>query len=181
MDLSTENVEVTQPEIVDEPVEQVTQPAESKEVKQEETKSFTQSQLDEMIEKRLFRQRETISKEKETELNNLKASYEDKLKSYESDHKALAESLQEKELELTRVRYGIKEEKYEEARVLQEFKMSKDSSLTADEALKLVLDERPDYKESTVKQVGIEITKDTVDAKPLYSDELLKMYPWLAN
>ena len=71
------------------------------------------------------------------------------------------------ESELTRIRYGIKEDKYEEVLALQEFKMSKDTDLSEEDSLKTVLDERPDYVESTIKNIGIEIKND-VKETPLY-------------
>jgi hypothetical protein len=175
--------QVTQEVTQEQPVEEVkadqeTQPEDQKEEVQEEVKQLTQKQIDEIIEKRLSRQKESFQKEKEELLALKEAEVSEKLKSYETDTKTLAEQVKLKDSELTRLRYGIKEDKFDEVLALREFKMKKDPALTEEDALKTVLEERPDYMEKTIKNIGIEIKQDTNEV-PLYSDHLLNMFPFL--
>jgi hypothetical protein len=181
MELENQVVEKQEVQAVEETkeVEQETQPVEkTEETKDEVVKTFTQKELDDIIDRRIKRLKESSEKEKESVLTQKEQEYQEKLKSYESDRNLLAEQLKERELELQRVQYGIKKEAYEEALLLKEFKMKKDESLTDEEALKLVLKERPDYKDKLTEPIGIELSNKPTEV-PLYSESLLNMYPYL--
>ena len=164
-------------EMVSEEVSQETQP-EQKEEEKNDTKTFTQKDIDDILKRRLSRQEETLLKQQETLLAQKESELTDKLKSIESDTQKLAEALKQKDTELTRLRFGIKEDKFDEVLALTEFRMKKDPELTEEAALKSVLEERPDYIEKTIKQIGIEIKQDVKEI-PLYSEQLLNMYPFL--
>lgn len=157
---------------------QETQPEIKKDEVKDEVKQLTQKQIDEIIEKRLTRQKESFQKEQEALIAQKEQEWQQKLKSYETDTKTLAEQIKLKDTELTRMRFGIKEDKFDEVQALKDFRMKKDPTLTEEVALKSVLEERPDYVEKTIKQIGIEI-KSEVKETPLYSEEMLRMYPYL--
>ena len=183
MELENQVVETQESTQVEQPVEEVktdqeTQPEQPKTEVKEEVKQLTQKQIDEIIEKRLSRQKESFQKEQESLLTQKEQEWQEKLKSIETDTKTLAEQVKLKDSELTRIRHGIKEDKYEEALQLKEFKMSKNPDLSDEDALKTVLEERPDYVEKTIKQIGIEINSD-VKETPLYSEDMYRMYPFL--
>lgn len=167
---TVENVEVS---------EQETAPVEKEEVT-EEIKTFTQQELDEIVSKRLARAQTSFTKELEAAINTKDTEYAEKLKSIETDTQTMAEQLKVKESELTRLSYGIKKDKYDEVLALKEFRMSKEPNLSEEDVLKSILDERSDYLESTIKNIGIEIKND-VKETPLYSEEMLRMYPYLRN
>lgn len=161
---------------------QDTQPEQTKnEEKKEVIKSLTQEEIDSIIERRLSRQKEALTKEAEALLNAKEKEYQAKLETMEADTKKLAEEIKNKDSELTRVRYGIKEDLYDEVLALRDFRMKKDPNASEDEVLKSILEEHPDYVESSVKHIGIEITSDEVKAENLYSDNLIRMYPWLGK
>jgi DNA repair exonuclease SbcCD ATPase subunit len=166
-------------EEVNEGVEQEAKPVEKiEETKDTEIKTFTQDELDEIVKKRLSRQQASFEKERESILAEKENEWQEKLKSIESDTQNMASELQQTKSELTRRQYGIKEEKYDEVLALKEFKMNKNPELSEEDALKGILEEHSDYVENTIKNIGIEIKNDTKET-PLYSEEMLRMYPFL--
>lgn len=182
VETTTAEVEVkeTQPvqEVKEEVSKQDTQPEPTEE--KEEIKSFTQKELDELIERRLSRQYSSFVKEKEEAITAKATELTEKLTTYESDNKALAEEVQKSQAELTRLRFGIKEDTYEEVLALKEFRMGKNPDLTEDQVLQAIIDERPDYKTQSIQNIGIEI-KRTEEPGQEYSDQLIKQFPWLAK
>lgn len=150
----------------------------SKEQVKTEEKRFTQTELDEIIERRLFRANEKFTKEKESLLVEKEKEYSEKLKSIESEKLSTLETLKKTELENIRLRYSIKEDKFDEVLALRDFKVNKDPKLDPIEALQIVLNERPDYADSKISQIGIEITQ----SKPVqerYTRDLMSQYSFL--
>jgi len=178
MELENQEIQAKETIVVEEKSTQETQPEIKKDEVKEEVKTLTQKQIDDIIEKRLARQKESFQKEQESLIAKKEQELSEKLKTYETDTKTLAEQIKLKDSELTRLRYGIKEDKYDEVLALKDFRMKKDPSQSEEDALKSVLLERPEYIEKTIKQIGIEIKQDAQEI-PIYSDEILRMYPFL--
>jgi len=157
---------------------QETQPETKKEEAKEEVKQLTQKQIDEMIEKRLSRQKEAVQREWEAKIAQKELELSEKLKTIEAENKTVKENLTKKDLEITKLQYNIKEDKFDEALALRDLKISKNPSLDPTEALKTVLKENPQYSKVNINQIGIEVT-NTKDSPKRYDDNLSSLHSFL--
>lgn len=131
---------------------------------------FTQDQVDEVVAKRLAREREAIAKKLGVESYD---KVDDFLQTYESITKeketvlqelsATKESLVDKEFRLTALSVGVKPEHLDRAVKLAKTELSDD--VTIDKALDIVLEDFPMLKggEQPVRKVGAETRNDVVE------------------
>lgn len=131
---------------------------------------FTQDQVDEVVAKRLAREREAIAKklgvESYDKVDDFLQTYESVTKEKEQVLEELSttkESLVDKEFRLTALSTGVKPEHLDRAVKLAKTELSDD--VTIDKALEIVLEDFPMLKggEQSIRKVGAETRNDVVE------------------
>ena len=131
---------------------------------------FTQDQVDEVVAKRLAREREAIAKklgvESYEKVDSFLDSYQNTIAEKDkvlTELEQTKESLVDKEFRLTALSTGVKPEHLDRAVKLAKTELSDD--VTIDKALEIVLEDFPMLKggEQSIRKVGAETRNDVVE------------------